>query len=566
MLKFLSRAASWFGFLNSKTSSAHHTGLNMSPIEFQRTIDFEHAEKKVHIEKLRDELKHASGERPIVHALQAKLQTAEREFSILDQKLATPGRAYQIHEAETDWLCRNLHEVASNLPDDFLPESALSRILNHLSHGDLQQAEELLSDIIPKADISHRARLAYLCGRIAHFRLHLADAHGYFLNAVTLEPNNWTYLTRAGVTAAEMEDYRTANKLLCRAAELALQDDGMRLKVGSISLNNLALLYKKSGHPEEAEQCYKRALAGLEANLGTTHPALAIIKLNFANLKQSRDDFLEAEALYKEAIDIQGCVYGENSPILVKSLNNFGTLYHHRKFYTNADKFYRQALKIQEQKFGVDHSEVDIPLSNLAETQLCLGYKSEAELLFIRLIKLRQSIHGTNHIALIRPLVGLTKVYNATQHYQAAQDLCLRVIQIFESSYTKYTDEENLHNGSAVEAPSSDLAHYIYSIDNLALLHRRGKRYEESERFLKQSCRLSKQIDDLQSLVKGLNNLAKLYKIMGRHKDAKQILQKTIGILKQSHPEDHPNILVVKNSLKKITQKLEASPTLSRSL
>jgi len=54
------------------------------------------------------------------------------------------------------------------------------------------------------------------------------------------------------------------------------------------SLNNLAELYRAQGRYGAAEPLYQRALALCERVLGTKHPAVAIVRKNYAILLQHR--------------------------------------------------------------------------------------------------------------------------------------------------------------------------------------------------------------------------------------------------------------------------------------
>jgi Tfp pilus assembly protein PilF len=69
-------------------------------------------------------------------------------------------------------------------------------------------------------------------------------------------------------------------------------------------MNNLGRLYADSGQYEKAEDMYKNALAGFQANLGMDHRALGPILLNYGGFLVRNGRDAEGRALLERAAKI----------------------------------------------------------------------------------------------------------------------------------------------------------------------------------------------------------------------------------------------------------------------
>ncbi|MDL9998315.1 tetratricopeptide repeat-containing protein [Variovorax sp. J22P240] len=72
------------------------------------------------------------------------------------------------------------------------------------------------------------------------------------------------------------------------------------------SLNNLAVLYQKTGDLSRAEWLFSRVLAIREKTLGPNHPGIAAVRANLASVYYATgDDYARAEPLLQRSLAIQ---------------------------------------------------------------------------------------------------------------------------------------------------------------------------------------------------------------------------------------------------------------------
>jgi len=77
-----------------------------------------------------------------------------------------------------------------------------------------------------------------------------------------------------------------------------------------MTLNNTANVYDKQGHPEQALELYRRAVAVEEKLLGADHPNVALTLSNIALVYDGQGRNAEALELYARALAVSRTALG----------------------------------------------------------------------------------------------------------------------------------------------------------------------------------------------------------------------------------------------------------------
>ena len=207
----------------------------------------------------------------------------------------------------------------------------------------------------------HQICSRYSCSRICDF-----------IYSSTLSLNNLADLYKS------LGDYGRAEPLLKRSLAIWEKALGLEHPRVATGLNNLAALYYSLGDYAKAEPLYKRSLAINEKALGLEHPYVAGGLNNLALLYEALGDNARAEPLLKRSLAIREKALGPEHPDVALSLNNLAMLYQFLGDYTRAEPLYKRALAIWEKALGPDHPSVAAGLDNLAFLYLADGRTGEA--------------------------------------------------------------------------------------------------------------------------------------------------------------------------------------------
>jgi len=160
------------------------------------------------------------------------------------------------------------------------------------------------------------------------------------------------------------------------------------------SLNNLALVFHRSGNFAAAEPLYQRALNIRRAALVEGHPDIAQSVNNLAELYRAWGKLREAEPLYLEALTICRKKWGERNPHFATCINNCALLYSELGRFAEAEPRLRQALEIRVGALGDVHPDVASSLWNLAAVFVATGRASDSLPLLQQAATIRDSIIG----------------------------------------------------------------------------------------------------------------------------------------------------------------------------
>ena len=154
-------------------------------------------------------------------------------------------------------------------------------------------------------------------------------------------------------------------------------------------LNNVALIFRKSGRQKAAEPYYLHALEIYEKQLGPNHADVASVLNNLAVFYTNERRYTEAEKTHLRALAIREKAYPPTHPDIAQSKSNLAVVYHSRGDYARAAELYRASLKNWEEGSERPPEDYEIVASNYADLLRSLGQARKAHQLEIRARKRR---------------------------------------------------------------------------------------------------------------------------------------------------------------------------------
>ena len=155
-------------------------------------------------------------------------------------------------------------------------------------------------------------------------------------------------------------------------------------------LNNVALIFRRSGKQKAAEPYYLHALQIYEKQLGPEHADVASVLNNLGVFYTNERRFSEAEKTHLRALGIREKVHPPDHPDIAQSKCNLAVVYHSRGDYARAADLYRASLKSWEEATETPPEDYEIVASNYADLLRSLGKARKASALEARAKKRRR--------------------------------------------------------------------------------------------------------------------------------------------------------------------------------
>src|SRR5213596_4353628 len=165
--------------------------------------------------------------------------------------------------------------------------------------------------------------------------------------------------------------------------ELAYSDLGTML-------NNVALIFRKSGRQKAAEPYYLHALQIYEKQLGPQHADVASVLNNLAVFYTNEKRYAEAEKTHLRALAIREKFHPPTHPDIAQSKCNLAVVYHSNGDYARAAELYRASLKSWEEMTDQPPEDYEIVAANYADLLRSLGKVRKAQQLEARARKRRR--------------------------------------------------------------------------------------------------------------------------------------------------------------------------------
>jgi tetratricopeptide (TPR) repeat protein len=200
--------------------------------------------------------------------------------------------------------------------------------------------------------------------------------------------------------------YRSARRLAFSCDNLGETDEAIRYYEKAIAagtelddlpysdlgtmLNNIALIFRKSGRQKAAEPYYLHALQIYESHLGAEHADVASVLNNLGVFYTNERRFTEAEKAHLRALEIRQKVHPPTHPDIAQSKCNLAVVYHSRGDYTRAAELYRASLKTWEEATDTPPEDYEVVAANYADLLRSLGKARKAHALEARARKKRR--------------------------------------------------------------------------------------------------------------------------------------------------------------------------------
>ncbi|MCJ1334712.1 hypothetical protein MMC10_011424 [Thelotrema lepadinum] len=157
---------------------------------------------------------------------------------------------------------------------------------------------------------------------------------------------------------------------------------GMPSVCRSYSASLFASCYHSDGQFDEAEELYKRALAGNEEKLGPQHSDTLRTVHNLAIVYRNKGRYDEAKELYKRALAGNEEKLGPEHPNTLRTVEGLALVYDNKGQYDEAEELYKRALAGNEEKLGPEHPNTLRTVEGLALVYRNKGQYDEAEELY----------------------------------------------------------------------------------------------------------------------------------------------------------------------------------------
>lgn len=213
--------------------------------------------------------------------------------------------------------------------------------------------------------------------------------------------------TRLATVLRRSDRFEEAETLLRATLELERGDGVDRPVSEGEILNNLAVLLRNLGRPDESVDAYAEAAELLERGLGPDHPDVATVSYNLGRSLRDLGRLDEARAHLDRALDIRTSTYGPDHPELVSTLQAVGNLDRRAGRLEKSLELLRRATDISSATFGPEHTDTAKSLVSLSATQFLLGLPG-AEESGRRAVRILLESYGPDHrwVAIARDVLG----------------------------------------------------------------------------------------------------------------------------------------------------------------
>lgn len=237
----------------------------------------------------------------------------------------------------------------------------------------------------------------------------------------------WHTYICAGNQAYRSGDFKEAEAAY-RAAIKDARERGMRMDL-VVSLNRLALVYKRQGRYLDAQRIQWRVITLLEEKLSANDPRIGVELANVAITHTQRQEYSRAAPLFRRATRILEAAGPAWLPQLAQALDGEAAHRHLTGRSEEAAALYQLSLRARRLACATELSQAST-LSNLASLEMEQGKLAEAEARLRQVIALREQAQGANHPDLAAPVFNLARLFARQGRHEEAAAGFQRVLEM----------------------------------------------------------------------------------------------------------------------------------------
>jgi tetratricopeptide (TPR) repeat protein len=265
-----------------------------------------------------------------------------------------------------------------------------------LARRDLQAALDLLATADGEEPVALRATALLELAR-------LDEAEALLAEAEPADPRARLAIVECRAALARARGrYDEAGRRCQEAIAFAERQFGVDAIETAGALNGLGMVCKYAGRFEQGLAAYRRALAIMEAAVGSG-PDVATLYHNLGGLEHARRDFEAAEPYARRSVELRRETAGPDDPAVAEDEAAWASILSALGRDEEAEALLRHALTVLEAAFGRDHPEVAGAWNNLASVLQKRGALDESRDAYERALEAKERVVGRNH-----PSVAIT--------------------------------------------------------------------------------------------------------------------------------------------------------------
>eukprot|EP00535_Pseudo-nitzschia_heimii_P010921 CAMPEP_0197194600 /NCGR_PEP_ID=MMETSP1423-20130617/29550_1 /TAXON_ID=476441 /ORGANISM="Pseudo-nitzschia heimii, Strain UNC1101" /LENGTH=862 /DNA_ID=CAMNT_0042648051 /DNA_START=344 /DNA_END=2932 /DNA_ORIENTATION=+ len=199
----------------------------------------------------------------------------------------------------------------------------------------------------------------------------------------------------------------------------------------SLTLHQIAQLYRAQGKFVRALDAYVVALRGMRMALGKHHPNVAAVLGNIGNLQKEMGDLGAAYNTYQEVLGIESYRLGLSHPDVAITLHNIATIDAARGNYEHSLKLYRKVIGLQKKLFGEENLSVAVTAACMGDVFEKIGDLKGSMSSFDEAVRIKSAILGRHSLEVGRLLHKLGKLSFLLNDHLEAESFIARTILIY---------------------------------------------------------------------------------------------------------------------------------------
>jgi serine/threonine protein kinase/tetratricopeptide (TPR) repeat protein len=238
-------------------------------------------------------------------------------------------------------------------------------------------------------------------------------------------------LARIYLDEGKFAEAETEQRKALAALELAPEVSRLERFVYQLAL---ALIVRRRGDYQEAQQLYDGALAMHIAELGETHPRVAIVRYHLAQLHQERGESARARKLLDDLLRVHGETLGATHVLLGDTHVTLAEISRQNGALARAREHAMKSLEIYEHAYGAGHASLAGVYVRLGAIELRRGAHEKALEAYETALAINTRHRGQNHFNVGHDHLNIAEAKLALGRYDEALAAVERAEPILQPS------------------------------------------------------------------------------------------------------------------------------------